>query len=304
MKLTLDWGNPTFLAEYWDCKRLQTFDVSANTDYIYGNLPKLENNIRNLHKNQKNCVVDGKYIVIGNGATQILAGLMHVLTKHNKIYAQAPYFSRFPLLANMNFMTWDTSQNKKSLQIITYPNNPDNSQEINKISDDIIYDLTYNWSIYGKTINFDEDICVFSLSKATGHASARIGWAVIEDKEIAHELTEYIERNSNGVSFYSQEIACFLIEDCVKYKDNVFLYGKKELEYRWQIIKSLSLPFEVLNSSGMFLWCKGECPEDLIGMNGEHFGVSKEYFRLNLGTSTNNIIKLKEMYESAGKKSL
>jgi len=296
MQLTLDWGNPTFLSEYWENKRLQTFDISVNNDYIYGNLPKLEKNIRELHKNQKNCKVDGKYIVIGNGATQILSGLMHVLTDYNKVYAKAPYFSRFPVLANMNFMTWDKEEHKKSLQIITYPNNPDNSTEICVKSDKIIYDLTYNWSTYCKTINFDEDISVFSLSKATGHASARIGWAVLEDKQLAEDLKNYIEHNSNGVSFYSQEIACFLIENCVKYEDNVFLYGKKELEYRWNVIKSLNLPFEVLNSSGMFLWCKGECPKELIGMNGSCFGVSNEYFRLNLGTTDKNINKLKEMY--------
>lgn len=296
MQLTMDWGNPTFLSEYWENKRLQTFDVSVNNGYLRGNLIKLEKNIRILHKNQKNCKVDGKYIVVGNGATQILSGLMHVLTNYNKIYAQAPYFSRFPTIANINFMSWDKVGHKNSLQILTYPNNPDGSTEINLKCDKIIYDLTYNWSTYGKTINFDEDICVFSLSKATGHASARIGWAVVEDKQLAEDLTNYIEHTSNGISFYSQEIACFLLEDCIKYEDNVFLYGKKELNYRWNVINSLNLPFDVLNSSGMFLWCKGKCPPQLIGMPGYKFGASDEYFRLNLGSAHKNIEKLKEMY--------
>ena len=47
----------------------------------------------------------------------------------------------------------------------------------------------------------------------------------------------------------------------------------------------------------MFLWCKGELPDELEGIKGSKFGVDDLYFRLNIGCSDIIFNKFIELYE-------
>src|SRR5579872_450960 len=94
--LDLGWGNPDMFVPYW-----KTFDLSIPkelpTKYIHGTLSDLKDFIREAHIKHENAEVKGKYIVVGNGAKQILQALFAVL--QSPIYAKPPYFGRFPFLA-------------------------------------------------------------------------------------------------------------------------------------------------------------------------------------------------------------
>ena len=47
----------------------------------------------------------------------------------------------------------------------------------------------YNWpSLTNVTDNVDHDIMLFSLSKLSGHAGSRVGWAIVSDPEVAANM--------------------------------------------------------------------------------------------------------------------
>ena len=289
-KQTIDmaWGSPSFLDFYWHKKRLPQIERASRTkNYAVGSRKLLRSKIKNLHKKVKNAETKDRHIVVAAGATQIILGLFHVLREEAygcSAYAQPPHFSRFPMLANLSNLDWYNDR-LGGIKVVTNPNNPDG--RVSNPTEATILDLCYNWPQYTDVIMYDHPIMVFSLSKATGHANTRIGWALIKDKVIAKKLEHYIEVSTGGLSIDSQVKAEKIIETQLRLKNTVFSYGKKILDSRWDRIKKIKhlLPFEVLNESGMFLWAKGTCPEYLISLKGEASGGTYENFRLNIGCS-------------------
>lgn len=294
--IDMSWGSPSFLSPYWDIKKIKTDDIKKPEQYLFGSRQSLKNSIKDLHLMIGNANVENKHIVVGAGATQIILGLLTVLKKElsdpvfgekvTSAWAPPPHFSRFPVLANFAGLEW--KNDKKALSIYTIPNNPDGAfSTYNKCH---ILDLSYMWPQYTDKIKkYNHPIMVFSLSKATGHASTRIGWAIIKDRKIALALEKYIELSSSGLSIDAQIKAEKVIQSQLKEDFTVFEDGKKTLRDRWERVLELKkenlLPFELLNSSGMFLWAKGECPLGVMGMNGNLLGGQKNQFRLNLGCS-------------------
>lgn len=310
-KLDMSWGSPAFLIPYWDSTPIKTDDVKKPQGYQFGSRQQLKSLIIDLHKMVGNANVDDKHVVIGGGATQIILGLFNVLKLKNSDYdagkkivsawAEPPHFSRFPILANFAGLEW--KKDKNSLTICTIPNNPDGL--FSTYAKCNILDLTYMWPQYtSKMKKYNHPAMVFSLSKATGHASTRIGWAIIKDKDIAVALEQYIELSTSGLSLDSQIKAEKVIESQLKKDFTVFEDGKKTLESRWEIINRLNrnkaFPFKILNSSGMFLWAEGECPDSIICLPGEALRGEKNQFRLNIGCSDETFAKFIQMF-SRGK---
>lgn len=283
-KLELGWGNPDFLQPYWEANpKSFSIDVDLNLAYQFTGLEELKNNIKKLHQRIRNANVDNKYVVIGNGVTHLLNGLISI-SDNPLMFAQAPCYHKFYDFARIGNKTWTEHEN--AVEIVTLPNNPDHTRKVGT-SQFMIHDLSYNWPTYGQSIEYNHDIMLFGLSKATGHASARIGWAIIKDEKVAKKLEEWIHLNSCGVSYYSQVIASKVIKDQVLTKsETVFEYGENVLSSRWRdVLYSLDLPFERQSGGGMFMWCKGEIPEGITAVKGSLFGATDEYFRISLGVS-------------------
>lgn len=71
--------------------------------------------------------------------------------------------------------------NNSYIELVTSPNNPDGSTRqavVNRERGILIHDLAYYWPQY-TPISFpaDNDIMLFTVSKSTGHAGTRIGYA-------------------------------------------------------------------------------------------------------------------------------
>jgi L-tryptophan--pyruvate aminotransferase len=254
--------------------------------YQFDTKEHLKNLIKELHKKYNNIDIDNKYLVIGNGATQILKGLFKIL---GPIHAKAPYFCRFPILCDLTntyFISNPLSIQYKT-EIITIPNNPD-GKVLNCISNpDAIYDFSYNWPSYSdKIFSYDVDIGVFSLSKATGHASTRIGWVFVRDFILKLQLEQFIEYDTSGVSIDAQNRAIEILNHVVHHqKDDIFKFGNEILKKRWKIIENTKFPFEIINNNGMFLLAKGEIPKNIHVLLGSDMGLSDDYFRINVGCS-------------------
>ncbi len=296
--LELGWGNPCFLIPYWNRFDL-SYPTPKSTAYIFGHIPELEANIRKLHIQEKNANVDDKYLVVGNGATQLLVGILKTLGK--PVTAEPPYFKRFLNFADMAGVPWKNELN--GIKIITTPNNPDGKVPLTvSANSPLIYDLSYNWSQYTDPVQYDEDIMVFSLAKATGHASTRIGWAIFKDKELALKVKDYVEFSTCGVSIEAQLKANQIIKNQLNRTYTCFEYGSVVLDARHELLNNMKLPFKKLSNNGMFLWLKMKNHKsffnkrNIVFTDGKDMG-SPGYARINIGCSE---VEFKEFIKRIG----
>lgn len=300
-KIDMSWGSPAFLIPYWELKKMPPIHSSAKEMvYSVGSRSSLKNAIIDLHQQEKNAAVDGKHIVVGPGATSLILGLLRIISKRTgakSAWATPPHFSRFPYLAEYAGLKWE--KRKNSVWITTIPNNPNGASLLFKNTS--ILDLTYNWQQYTPAVKeYNHPVMVFSLSKATGHASTRIGWAIIEDDALAFELERYIEYSTSGLSLEAQTKAEQVILSQINADYTVFEDGKKTLLDRWNLIEEIEskngLPFKILNDQGMFLWAEGRCPKEIIGLDGRCLNGHPNTFRLNLGCSSESFIRFYNLF--------
>ncbi len=284
--LDLSWGHPDYMTPYWknvDLRYYEPKKFDSTLQYRIGTGKDVQTAIKALHIDQNNANVENKRVVVGTGATQIIRAVINLLGE--KVYAEPPYFSRFPTLAKKENLKWGFKNHETIL--LTVPNNPDGREDHQFDSEALykVYDLCYNWPQYTNTYCFNEPIMIFSMAKATGHASSRVGWLITDDDAFADAVEDYIEVDTGGISIDSEKKLLSIINHQLSAKKTIFEYGKDILNKRWKILNNIKTKFEILNKQGMFLWCKGEIPEGVLGMTGDNFGASKNHFRLNIGCS-------------------
>lgn len=286
--LNLSWGHPAYLSTYWDKHKLSSIGDNLSTSYIIGGLPNLEASIRELHKQERNAQVDDKHIVIGNGASQLLVAILAV--KGRPVTAVAPYFMRFRNFAEAANVPWKICPG--GIELITTPNNPTGRVRLTGSPLTPVYDLCYNWPQYTHNVlHYNEDVMVFSLAKATGHASTRIGWAIFSSKALAKKVSDYIEHTTCGVSIEAQTKATIILQSQLNNPNSCFAEGRNILMQRHQILDKMKLPFKKLSTQGMFLWGQMPDPETyfedklIVYTDGELMGHNCDHFRLNLGCS-------------------
>lgn len=302
--IDMAWGSPAFLEDYWKNIHIKTDHIHRTNNYEFGSRLELRRLIKKLHKKANNANLTGKHIVVGAGASQIIFGLMSVLRELDptcvKASAPPPHFSRFPILADYAKLQWvKSADTPDTIKIITTPNNPDSVLWDQKDQCHIL-DLCYNWPHYNKAITHNHPISVFSFSKATGLASTRIGWAIIKDKALANKLEQWIENSTGGLSIDAQIKAECTLRHILE--TPFFTYGEQLLKKRWSLILSgqNKLPFKVINQNGMFLWAKGTCPPQISHIKGSSFGTTDDYFRLNIGCSSDSFKKFINLFNIDG----
>lgn len=69
------------------------------------------------------------------------------------------------------------------IELVTSPNNPDGyfkEPVVNRAGGKLVHDLAYYWPQYTPiTTPADHDLMLFTVSKCTGHAGTRIGYAFL-----------------------------------------------------------------------------------------------------------------------------
>lgn len=284
-QLDLTWGDPGFLHDLLTHKNKVVVRPKDGLSYNKKGSGELRAIIQELHKQHKNVKdVDRYHIVIGNGATHLLAAAVHSLEGHT-VGAFAPYYTRFPSIADAVGKEWVNSH-KVDILIATVPNNPDGSWVNRAISKpNTIFDLCYNWPIYTDSVwEADGDILIYNLSKSVGHAGSRIGWALVKDEKLAHKMQMYIEHTSCGVSYEAQERAKAILWLTARRKNSIIVRGRKELRKRWAELKATNAP--IINSSGMFAWCYDPKWWEALGVTtvlGTAFGDDPNKCRINIG---------------------
>jgi L-tryptophan--pyruvate aminotransferase len=301
-KVDLRIGNPDLYQPYWaGFHEHFGLHLSPSEEMPYlkeGGSADLKEAIRALHAKVGNAITDDRYIIVGNGATQMLFAAMEGFgVGPLGFWIQKPNWFRLPLMVNLtgsHFVSDDPAY--ADGEILTLPNNPNNviNQKVVKGDDFNIHDLCYNWPQYGKMFKADFPIMIFSFAKATGHAGSRIGWAIVKEKTVAERMSRYIEYTTGGVSREAQVRAAKLIDSQTHgslgiWDRTVFEWSAEKFNERWTRLKASKRPFTLLNESGMFAWCLADDPLDMNYpfeyFAGPQCGGPAGSFRLNMGVT-------------------
>ncbi|THG14745.1 tryptophan aminotransferase-related protein 2-like isoform X1 [Camellia sinensis] len=343
--INLDHGDPTMYESFWQQMGDRTTVVISGWQYIsyFSDVTKLcwflepefARAVIRLHKLVGNAITEGHHIVVGTGSTQLFQAALYALCPPNasepmSVVSAAPFYSSYPLMTDFlesGLYKWagdahKFSKNRPYIELVTSPNNPDGSTRqavVNRNQGILVHDLAYYWPQY-TPISFpaDHDLMLFTVSKSTGHAGTRIGWALVKDQEVARKMTKFIELNTIGVSKDSQLRAAKILQavgdscDPVGSDEEVqpfFDYSYILMEKRWKQLRAAvknsrlfslpDFPTAFCNFSGCsfepqpaFAWlkCEGEiedCESFLRGhkiltRGGKHFGVCPKYVRISM----------------------
>ncbi|GJR00403.1 tryptophan aminotransferase-related protein 3-like protein [Tanacetum coccineum] len=298
-------GDPIFMEEFW----MQNAENSAvvisgwhRMSYWYNDdtmmSTELEKYIRQLHSLVGNANTEGRYIVFGLGAIQLLSAAVYALSSQKSsspptVVASAPFYQLFKfqsMLFNSNFEdanSWksnNSSDDADVIEFVTSPSNPGGELKTSVVGGNSVYDHVYFWPHFTPIPSpSDHDIMIFSLSKLTGHAGTRFGWAVIKDKDVYDKVSTYIKVADLGISKDSQLRALKLIKVVVE--DD----GRSEILYT----------ATSLTKSPAYAWIKCERDEDvdcaaileagnILGTSGSTFSDDDRYVRLNLMKSNDD----------------
>ncbi|KAL9234149.1 hypothetical protein vseg_009050 [Gypsophila vaccaria] len=333
-------GDPLFLEPFWKNHKEDSSVLVPGWHRLSYSYPvggemsvALSNYIFNLHELVGNAVTHGRYIVFGTGSSQLLNAAVHSLSSFSPVkpalvLASVPYYGLYrtqtEYFETRNYtFKGDVSKWKNKtdgehmlIEFVTSPNNPDCQLKTKVLRHGplakAIHDHVYYWPHYTAIpAPSDEDIMVFSMSKLTGHAGSRFGWALIKDEAVYKKMKEYVMHNTMGVSRDTQlrmlELLKVVVDGGTKH---FFQFGHETMKDRWLRLNSAfstsarfslqSLPpqyctyyQQVRQPSPAYAWLKCERKEDtdcyevlkaasILGRTGRVFDADDRYVRLSL----------------------
>ncbi|KAJ7550810.1 hypothetical protein O6H91_07G119400 [Diphasiastrum complanatum] len=231
--------------------------------------------IISVHKIVGNAVTKDRHIVIGAGSIQLLQAALYALSVNDrspplKVVSAYPFYSAYPMVTDFvqsklyewagDAMDFEATSNRDGyIEIVNYPNNPDGTfrHAVVNGSGGLIHDLAYYWPQYTPiTSPADHDIMLFTLSKFSGHAGSRVGWAIVKDLKVAQLMSKYIFLNTIGLSRDAQARAAHIMRYVVHHysqkgsapyrlktgPDNttlLFHHAYDALKHRWKELRGL-----------------------------------------------------------------
>ncbi|RZC49876.1 hypothetical protein C5167_018303 [Papaver somniferum] len=354
--INLDQGDPTMFVEYWKKAGEKSSIVIPgwqNLSYFPningGNIcwfleKEFSDEIKKLHELVGNAITKDRYIVVGTGSTQLYQASLFALASTDDtgndsssrpmdVVSAVPYYSSYPAVTDFlksGLYKWSgdackfDDKNEPYIEVVCSPNNPDGhtmTPVVNGNRGKLIHDLAYYWPQYTPIPKpADHDIMLFTVSKSTGHAGTRLGWAIVKDEKIARKMTKFIELSTIGVSKDSQYRAATIMRAVtesaqsisLQLAGNFFDFGRKTMVDRWERLRKVasengafSLPKyskrycnyfgEIREAHPGFAWlkCNLENVEDcesllegklkILVRGGKNFGMDyKKYVRVSL----------------------
>ncbi|KAF7806049.1 Tryptophan aminotransferase-related protein 2 [Senna tora] len=241
---------------------------SGGSDVCWFLEAELGEEVRRLHRVVGNAVTEGRHIVVGTGSSQLILAALYALSPRDAsepitVLSAAPYYSSYASMSDYQksgLYKWggDAEKYEKEgpyIELVTSPNNPDGHTRrsvVNRTHGFVVHDLAYYWPQYTPiSAPADHDLSLFTLSKSTGHAGIRLGWALVKDREVAKKMTKFIELNTIGVSKDSQlraaKIMRVVSDSCEQREgESFFEFNYKVLVQRWKQLRA------VVERSGLF----------------------------------------------------
>jgi len=192
-----------------------------------------------VHRSVGNVDTHDVEIVVGAGSTQLNAAAVHALASRAaaaaeraapaQVWAAVPYYGAYKVstdFAHSRLYEWaaggqpEANATHSVIEFVTSPNNPDGSLRTPTVPGAaVVYDSAYYWPHYVPITEArspqGSDVLVFTLSKLTGHAGTRIGWAVVRDADIAAAMRQYLATTMLHVPRESQDRAYTLLTHVV-----------------------------------------------------------------------------------------
>ncbi|XP_061360392.1 tryptophan aminotransferase-related protein 2 isoform X2 [Gastrolobium bilobum] len=353
--INLDHGDPTMYERFWRQMGDKTTIIipgwqsmsyfSDLTSICWFLEPEFAKEVVRLHKLVGNAVTEGRHIVVGTGSSQLFLAALYALSPPDaaepiNVISAVPYYSCYPQMTDYQksgLYKWggDAESFDKYapyIELVTSPNNPDGFTRrsvVNRSQGLLVHDLAYYWPQYTPITSVsDHDITLFTVSKATGHAGTRIGWALVKDPEVAKKMTKFIEISTIGVSKDSQLRAAKVLkvvsDGCGRKnpqdKESFFHYSHDLMERRWKKLRGaveggnmFSVPkfspsfctffSKETEPQPGFAWlkCDAEEIEDcamflsdhkILTRSGKLFGASPKYVRISMLDTDETFVQL------------
>ncbi|XP_062024219.1 tryptophan aminotransferase-related protein 4-like [Rosa rugosa] len=342
-----DSGDPYFLEPFWMQHASESAILVAGWHRMGYTFPdqayisqELERLIRKVHDIAGNAVTQGRYIVIGAGSTHLLNAAVKALSLSStssfnssssspaSVVVSIPFYALYETQTEY-FRSLDykfegdgsllpniTDGTKRVIEFVTAPNNPDgklNKANFQGPNSAAIYDRVYYWPHFTPIPTpANDDVMVFSISKLTGHAGTRLGWAVIKDEAVYQRMLNHTVISNLGISRDTQLRAFKLLNVVVEGGGKeIFEFGYTTMRKRWETLSnalSVSNRFslqkveplyctffkKIRRPSPAYAWVKCEREEDkdcytvlqeeanVYGRRGSVFGAEDRYVRLAL----------------------
>uniref|UniRef100_A0ACD5W0Z7 Uncharacterized protein n=1 Tax=Avena sativa TaxID=4498 RepID=A0ACD5W0Z7_AVESA len=269
-----DSGDPMFLEPYW----MRHAEASAvvfsgwhrmsyrATNGLFQSV-ELERSIERLHRAVGNAVPDGKHMVFGTGSVQLISALVYALSPDSNsgssasVVATAPYYPAYRtgiVLFDSRENHWEgntarwangtagnsTKKNEDVIEFVTSPNNPDAVLRRPVVGGaSAIVDHAYYWPHFTHIpAPADEDVMLFTVSKLSGHASSRFGWALIRDEKVAQRAKDYIMQNTMGASRDTQLRMLTIINAILANlhgEEDIFAFGQDVMTAKWRRLNAV-----------------------------------------------------------------
>lgn len=344
--INLDHGDPTMFEAFWrETGALAEIVIPGWQTMSYfsdvGNVcwflePEFGRQVRRLHRTVRNAAAGDEYhVVVGTGSTQLFMAALYALSPSGSgdpisVVSTAPYYSSYPAVTDFlrsGLFRWAGDANSfkgdEYIELVCSPNNPDGALRdavLRSEAGKTVHDLAYYWPQYTPiTAEAAHDIMLFTVSKSTGHAGTRIGWALVKDREVAKRMTKFVELNTIGVSKDSQMRAAKVLSAVSdgydmgsgsRHRHRLFDFGRRKMVERWAMLRAaaaasgiFSLPEETSGhcsfsndtaaNNPAFAWlrCDREDVEDCAGFlrghkvltrSGSQFGADPRYVRVSM----------------------
>ena len=233
---------------------------SGNNAASCGMLPELEATIRKLHRTVGNANVDDdKHIVLGLGSTQLIKAATFALSEDGAesviVAGEVPWYGDYKGTGeyfNSELFRWrgdgEDLSGKRVLEFITHPNNPDGTLRVRTVDHSIaVWDHAYYWPHFtpitapvGEAERYrDSDVMLFTLSKMTGHAGTRLGWAITRDAEVARRMSRFVAQTTGSVPREVQLRANALLDHIVQTDGRIFRLASDEMQRRWDALNAI-----------------------------------------------------------------
>nr|CCF55441.1 hypothetical protein [Brachypodium sylvaticum] len=347
--INLDHGDPTMFEAFWRetgplaeivIPGWQTMSYFSDVGNVCWFLePEFGRQVRRLHRTVRNAAAGDEYhVVVGTGSTQLFMAALYALAPSDAggpigVVSTSPYYSSYPAVTDFlrsGLFQWAGDANSfkgdEYIELVCSPNNPDGAIRDAVLSSEAgktVHDLAYYWPQYTPiTAEAAHDIMLFTVSKSTGHAGTRIGWALVKDREVAKRMTKFVELNTIGVSKDSQLRAAKVLSAVSdgyddmgsgarhRHRHRLFDFGRRKMVERWAMLRAavaasgiFSLPEETSGhcnftndaaaNNPAFAWlrCDREDVEDCAGFlrghkiltrSGSQFGADPRYVRVSM----------------------
>lgn len=270
-------GTPWLFEDYWLAHPQPRLSLLPSYHLGYGSdVPRLEAAIRKLHDLIGNYDARNQHLVIGVGSTELISAALYALSPQlvngtstgakAAVWAKAPYYSGYvdpSKYFRSEAFGWappsDTppvaTEAAPVIELVTSPNNPDGRLRNASVSGphtSVLYDFAYLWPHFapipsppplaynGSDRATDPPtVALFTLSKMTGHASTRIGWALTPSKEVADRLRAFTAVVTLGTPRENQLRAARLLEHVVARKGDIFAFAREHMLTRWQCLEAI-----------------------------------------------------------------